>query len=396
MARIILLCMGASILIFAVIGQGWPVFAQEKEERPTQRPPLDLLLSNIDSYWKLLLERKRTEAGQYVVQSEREAFAARTTPKFTDPRIRSLEFTPRETEIKVTVVVKRNLNFGIMDWPVSEIWLFQDGNWYLRPNEPGIPGSPAERRALRIEQEENLKTELRKMLRFEKSVLDFGMVQRGMPATLSLKYSLDGSDAVPVSVEKSSALLKVEGLDSQRLLPGQDRELKITMRTDTLEGVILENLTLTARRNDVEIPFKIALQGFVYVPISFAPKVLRLNPGNEAREKTIVIRNNSKSALKLQSFSTRHKVVEVAGLPATVASGQELTLKVTQVRDVAQKDTEDTLTLVLAKPVEDVASFPVRLFLNATDKRDGLIMDPAKMFKLPKQLEGAIGKPPNP
>jgi len=209
----------ASILSILLSCSEWPVFAQAKKGTSAKKPSLDLLLSRVDSYWKLLLERKKIQAAKFVLESEREVFADRTIPNFTDPRLKSLEFTSNEDEVKVTVVVKRNLNFGIMDWPVAELWQVHNNNWYLKPYPPGIPGTAAERKALRIEQEETQKIELRKILRFEKSVIDFGMVQRGTPVTLTLKYALDGSDTVPVLIEKSSTLIKIDGFGARGLLP---------------------------------------------------------------------------------------------------------------------------------------------------------------------------------
>ena len=195
---------------------------QTKSQATTaaRKASLDLLVSRIDSYWKLMLQGKRTSAAQYVAPADREEFAGRANPKFTDPRLKSIEFSKDRTEAIVTVTVKRALPIGVMNWPVEERWAFQNSNWYVQfelksaafpggGDEPGISES-----AIRAELMER---ELREMFRLEQTVLDFGTVRQGMQVSLPLKYSLAGDESIRATTRDRPPGIVLGGLKNQRL-----------------------------------------------------------------------------------------------------------------------------------------------------------------------------------
>ncbi|MDM7997374.1 MAG: hypothetical protein QUT30_17025 [Acidobacteriota bacterium] len=357
------------------------------------KPSLDLLAARVDGYWKLLLERKKTQASAYVLPEHRDRFLDLTIAKFSDPRLKSLEPSEDRTEAKAVVTIKRVLPFGEMDWPVTATWVFKSNNWYLKLDTNSMPDekTPPPPGKIKLEAE---KYELQKRLRFEQSTLDFGMVPRGDSVSLALKYTLDGEEEIYAKINASNPAIKVQGLSNRRLLPGKSMELTVVIPTRIYEGIVYESIDLVARRSGAEAPFKFVVQGFVYVPVTFNPKILRLNPNSDAREKELLIRNNSRSMLEIQSISSPSGALELEPMPVTIPSGRQMALKLKQVREVEKANTAEKLILKFAQPVEDVAALEIPVVLNSADSRDGLIQDLLADPGIQKQIQENLKKSP--
>jgi len=357
------------------------------------KPSLDLLAARVDSYWKLLLERKRVQAAGYVLPEHRDKYLELTIAKFSEPQLKSLEPSADRMEAQVVVTIKRVLPFGEMDWPVTATWVFKSNNWYLKLDTNSMPyeKTPPPHVKIKLEAE---KYELQKRLRFEQSTLDFGMVPRGDSVSLTLKYTLDGDEGIFARIETSSPDIKVQGLRNRQLLPGKSMELTVVVPTGIYEGVVNESIDLVARNRSAEVSYKFVVQGFVYVPVTFNPKVLLLNPNSAPREKEIVIRNNSRSALEIGSFSSPSGALELEPVPLTIPSGRQMTLRVRQVREAEAPITTEKLTLKFVEPVEDVAALEIPVVLNAADTRDGLIQDPLADPGIQKQIQENLKKSP--
>jgi hypothetical protein len=372
-------------LVFLLVISQWTVWGQKaKPKAPAGRPSLDLLVSRVGIYWNLLLERKRANAAQYVISSEREKFMDRAIARFENPKIKSLLSLDDKSGVKVTVMVKRNTSFGIMDWPVTEQWVFKNGNWFLQPSQETVPG--LDQQISKIEQKDARKTELFKKLRIERSTLDFGLVKKGTEVSMKLKYSLDGNEALVAWVDKSTQDLTVEGFKSFRLQPGKSMELTVKLPTQKYEGIVQESIALKAKEQDTEVEFKIAVQGFVYVPVSADPQVVRLNPEKEMSEKEILVRNNASSSLVLQSFSSPSGAIEVEDLPLTIPPHQQGSIKVRQVQKAAHMNLSESLMITFAEPVEDWRSLTISIVLDASNTTDGVIYDPLNDPKIQEQV----------
>jgi len=357
------------------------------------RPSLDLLAARVTDYWKLLLERKKAQASNYVLPEHRDQYLELTVAKFSDPRLKSLEPSEDRTEAKVVVTIKRVLPFGEMDWPVTATWVFKSNNWYLKLDMNSMPNEKTPPPPGKIKSEAD-KYELQKRLRFEQSTLDFGMVPRGEAVSLAMKYTLNGEEEIFAKINTSNPAIKVQGLSNRRLLPGKSMELTVVVPTRIYEGVVNESIDLVARLGDAEVPFKFVVQGFVYVPVTFSPKILRLNPNNDAREKELLIRNNSRSTLEIQSFSSPSGALELEPMPLTLPSGRQTTLKMKQVREVEKANASEKLILKFAEPVEDVAALEIPVVLNSADTRDGLIHDLLAEPGIQKQIQENLKKAP--
>jgi hypothetical protein len=348
---------------------------------PINRPSFDSLINRIDSYWKLLQLRKKLQATQYIAPSDRDYFINSETPSFSDPRLKSLEFSPDRTEATATVVVKRIL-FPItqaMDWQVVEKWHFEKGNWYRCFNKTALPlqsKSGASGQKLDAQEIENVRREIREIMKIETPVLDFGTVRENAPVQLNLKYTLKGEEPLVVEYKPTGSGFVVQGLEGRQLFPGQNKELHIGVSTWYFEGEVDERLVLIAQRKGIEVPFEIKIIGKVYLPISVTPKVLIFDKSEN--EKEILISNNSKTNVDLLQVSSETGLVVIEPIPTSIPPGQKLSLKASLAKKSweIQPNTRDSIAIILAKSVDDVAAVSISVVMNSTKPKPNSITTP--------------------
>jgi hypothetical protein len=388
MKQIVLGILAAFFLIAAPAMAQAPKTVRSTTQTAPARPSLDALVTRIDGYWKLLTERKKARAGEYVIDADRDNFFSSTIPTFTNPQLKSLELSADRREATATVLVKREMQpfKRMMDWPVVERWRFERGSWYRNfPKMTKLPlpetGNPLE---LSAEESEPVKAQIRKDFKIEKTVLDFGTVRDTAPLQLSLKYTLSGKDPVLLRF-KTPLGFGIQGGDELEAKPGE-QELRLIVPAWQLEGPVHERITITARRQGVDVPFEIEVRGNVYVPVAFSPKILKFSRGEN--EKQVRIRNNSKSDIELLPISSETGEIIVEPIPAKVPAGQEVMLKVK-----LDKGTEnlkanklDSLVIPLSNPVDDVNSISISVTMNAVDTGRA-----ANAPSVPKSIADIIG-----
>lgn len=374
-----------------------PAGAQSpKTNTPPAGPSLDSLANQIDSYWKLLLQRKKHQAAEYVVPSDRDLFSSTNIPPFSDPRLKSLELSADRTEATATVIVKRALPplTQLMEWPVTEHWRFENGNWFRRFERPALPtqtGFGEARKKQEPEQNESVRSELLGMLHFEKSMLDFGTVRQGASLPLSVKYTLAGDEPLSVTLKNSAPGFTIRGLTGQYLMPGQQRELTIEVPIWNYDGAVNERVVLVAHRKGVEVPFEIAVTGNVYVPVSIVPNLLRFEKDDS--EKEVLVRNNSKSDLELRRFHTETGAVSLEPIPATILAGQQLAIKVKSAKESRDKrsQTRDNLSIDFAKPVEGMSGLSLAVVIHPEKEKANNSFNPARGVKIPPMMPAQNG-----
>jgi hypothetical protein len=349
------------------------------------RPSLDALVSRVDGYWNALLQKKKLQAAEYVAAADRDKFLSSNFTSFTSPHLKSLELSADRKEAIVTVVVNRTTPFGTrMEWPVTDKWRFEKGNWYRIPSaKPRVllPGTDNEATASGGDAE-TLMNDVRKSLKIQNTVLDFGTVREFTPLKLSLKYTLAGKEPLGAAIEFPEGFAIEGGMD-QVLYPG-DHELRIDVPTGQLDGAVNERIIIKVHKQGATVPFDIQVKGNVYVPVSIAPKSVRFQ--KEESEKEIRIRNNSKSDLELLPVYSETRQVSIQPIPVTIPPGQEIGLKVKWSKGSPSLRTNyvDTLAIPFAKPVDGVNSLSLRVILNAPEARkDGEKAGAGEDFYLP-------------
>ena len=103
------------------------------------KPSLDTLAARVRSFWNLLVAGRKTDATQYVELAGRKNFDAWQLAQLSEPRITTLEMTPKPEEVQVTVEVKRTFPPlpATFSWPVKQSWVFRGWNTTLHtPTQP--------------------------------------------------------------------------------------------------------------------------------------------------------------------------------------------------------------------------------------------------------------------
>ncbi len=339
--------------------------------KPRPLPSLDVLVIRVKSYWDLLERGRKLEALAYIEPSSRENFLERQVPEFSNPRITNLEFSGKNSEISVTVTVKRFLQpIGYLDWPVNEKWVFRNGKWLAviigkelpypvtAGGHPPAPLSPDEIG--------NRQSEVRAALQFDKQLLDFGTLRKGEMGHMELKYSLSGSEPMGIAFKNAPTDLIFEGLHDRQLMPGDNHTIALRWITANSDGAISAPFTILIQHRGVDTPYQFELRGFVYSPASAVPsRVLLLK---DQKVKEIKVRNNSQSDIEIRSFSTQTGVLKAWALPLVLTPGSEATLTVTLTAVIGVKNYQEVLSLDFAKPVEGMSSLIIPVVINYEEK----------------------------
>src|SRR5437867_3232064 len=355
--------------------QGRPT--ARSQDKP--RPSLDALIERATAYWDLLNQGKKLQALEYVEKSGRDIFASRQLPPFSEPRIIKLELGAEEKEVFLTVKVKRVMPPlpASMDWPVREKWVFRDGSWWLTVLESFIPFSAAARGEVKppSNPEEAKKREkaVRQTLQFEGSDLEFGTVRQGASVSLVLHYRLDGQEALAPEFKDVPPDLIVRGLTERKLMPGRSQKIDLELLTENYDGPVNETFTILVRHQDVEVPYGFKLRGFVYTPVSAIPRVLLFK--KDEKETEVVIRNNSKSEVRIDSIGSESGAFKMQQIPLVLSPGRQSNLKVTRILNVTGTNYRDLLSLSFARPVDGVASLTVPVILNYVEQKKKSLQD---------------------
>jgi hypothetical protein len=344
--------------------------AQSTRSAPPQgapRPSLDTLKSRAIAYWNLLARGQKSQALQYVEPSRRENFKARQTPPFSEPRVAAFALSAKAEEVSVTAEVKRivlPIPYPVF-WPVTEKWVFRNGNWFVMAENPAgllpFPTSPGQAApVLSPEESEKRRKAILEALQFETRDLEFGTVRRGDNVPLSLGYRLTGDEAFGIVLKDFPEDLLVRNLPDRKLPPGNEQKIQMELLTRTYADEVNESFTAVISHQDVEVPFEFKVHGFVYVPVSVTPRVLKFPKGE--REKEIVLKNNSKSEVIVNAVDNAG--FSVTSLPQKLSPGADCRLKVVVLSNKSDKNLQSLLSFSFAESVEGIDGLDVPVILN--------------------------------
>ena len=342
-------------------------FCLAAAEPPGRRPSLDALVTRASAYWELLAKGQKDRALEYVQPPSREAYLARQTPAFSDPRVIGLELSAAPAEVWVTVKVKRVLPLipGPVDWPVKEKWAFDGGKWLVVIAKLPSTFAPATSSQPRIpaanpEETDKERQSIGEALHFENSKIDFGTVRQGQEVPIELKYQLTGNKAMAWKVRGGPRGLMRRGSGGKELVSGEGQKIELRLLTQDHDGEISATFAVLAGSAGVEVPYEFTIHGYVYAPVSISPRALRFLKGESAKEVTL--RNNSKSALQI--IPVREMGFDVQPLPQTIAPGGECRLTVKLKLKGIQANHREDIDLRFAEPVDGMLSIGLPVIVN--------------------------------
>jgi hypothetical protein len=284
-----------------------------------------------------------------------------------------------------------------VEWPVTEHWRFEEGNWYreFKRSPPPLQGKTSEvSKPSGAQQVEDLKREIREMVRLEKTTLDFGKVNYRDAVSLRLKYTLSGNTPMEVQFRGLPSGYQVKGLVKKALQSGQ-QELTIEFLASNYDGAVKERFMLVARRRGVEVPFEVVIQGNVYVPVSFVPRLLRFRKGDQ--EKVIQVRNNSNTAVVLKALYGETGMIRMAPLPISIPAGKEAQIRAMVAGDLGavKQGSRDNLVVSFEQAVDGMSNQSLVAVLNAGAPKRDESLDPAKSREIQELIRKSKIDPPN-
>jgi len=387
-------CRGTRIAIWVTIAL--LVSAILAGPMPAQkRPSLDKLIQRVEAYWNLLLAGKKAQAQDFVEPGSRKLFLARKIVPFSEPRLVRLEPSRDGKEVLVTVEVRRSIPpLPVpIDHPVTEKWVFQGNNWFALIQQSSLPFSTASPSAKAEtpdpEEMEKRKQTIMDRLRFDHLEIDFGTVRKGHLAPATIHYELSGDEAMGLNFEKPPVDLIVRGLESWRLLPGGPHQIELELITSNLDGPVEQTHTMLVRYREVSVPFSLMLRANVYAPVSAVPPVLRFMKGE--KEKEVVVKNNSQSAVQIGSIYSQTSAFSMQPLPISIPPGESVQVKINLLKDPGRSE-RDILSLMLQPAVEGMASLEIQVLVNPPDpqKKDPSVLTPEELQQLLRKAKPPI------
>ena len=332
------------------------------------KPSLDALIRRVNSYWSLLEKGRKSQALEYVAQSSREDFLAQQAPVFSKPRVTGLDLSDKPEEVKVTVTVTRMFpQIPNIDWPVTEKWVFTNGSWFaVLPKGNWFDLLAVNRLkqapALSPQEIEQRQKEVQTALHFDSQTIDFGTVRKGKSAQFELKYDLSGSEPMEIRFKDLPPDVSVLSLTDRKLKPGSGQSVLMQWMTQNYDGALDAPFTILVKHRDVEVPYPFEIKGIVYSPLSSLPAQILLLKGETQKE--FIVRNNSKSEVRLNSVYSQSGNFNVGPLPLVLPPGGQANLNLRETASIGETNYRDIVSLALDHPVEDMVSLIIPVVVN--------------------------------
>ncbi len=361
-----------------------------RSENLARKPSLDRLTQRVADYWTFLQRGKKMEALKFATEDTRDALLARREPAFSEPRLVRLEPAAGGQVVAVTVEVKRLLPplRDFVQFPVTEEWVFQKGEWFVRVRVSVFPLASSERNGKESEREpgelERQREAILERLRFDKTEIDFGSLRKGRSASAEIEYQLSGEDPLGIKLADTPPGLVVGGLAKGQLLPGGPHKISFEFLSENYAGVVQENFSAFVRHGSASVTYEFTIRANVYAPVLAVPPTLRFDV-NET-EKEILIRNSSGSEVQIVALTSENPRFQVSPLPMTIAAGKEARLRA-RLLTKAPKNHREILNLRFAVPVEDMNSLELPVLVNPVDRPTGA---PPRLS--PEQIQKLIPK----
>lgn len=147
------------------------------------------------------------------------------------------------------------------------------------------------------------------MIKFEKTVYDFGIVGPKSSTTCEFKFKNTGNETLKIPRTMSTCGCTIARLDKKEFAPGESGDIKVTYRADKLPTKVMKSITVftnVPKRKSI----KLTIKGEVQIPIAFAPNPLELKLDQEnGAAGPITIQAKDDKPFAITSFTSSESVV---------------------------------------------------------------------------------------
>ncbi|NWG12706.1 MAG: hypothetical protein HXY20_04130 [Acidobacteria bacterium] len=357
-------------------------------------PSLDRLVARVLNYWELLLQGKKLQAMSYVEETGRPDFVARQMPSFSEPRIVRLDPAAGGREVLVTVEVKRTIPplRAPVNWPVTERWVFQKGEWFVvvpKASPALFSSGKGGQSAASAEEIEARKRTILERVRFDRTEIDLGTIRKPGSASAPVKYQLAGDESMDLEFVNAPVDLMVRGMESRQLKPGGPQSIELELLTANYpHGKVEQEFTILVSYRGASVPYQFRLSAQVYAAVSCMPPALAFGAGE--KEKDVLVSNNSSSEVRIDSAYSESGGFEITPLPSAISPGQAVTLRVKLVKPLS-KNHRERLELHFGAAVEDMQGLTIPVVVQPP-------IQPVKSGPepTPAQIEKLLRKAPPP
>ncbi|MDA2937817.1 hypothetical protein MYX75_06095 [Acidobacteria bacterium AH-259-A15] len=319
------------------------------------------------AFWSLLQQRRRREALEYVEPAGQDHFLNRRELPFASFEIRTIHFeNPKTVVVTLDVTVQLPGFPRPIKWPVSESYVFKEGNWFAKVEKSSAKDlfrAKKERsRAARIHHsgEESIAKEL-DQLKITAQRLSLGMLGQGDVIWRDIPYRNNSQLLVSVKITNSPSWVAFDKTRFE-VEPQGEGTIRLGVFTEELEGKISGEISLAIGHGSVTREHAFTLEAQVREALRIVPA--RLIVGGSA-EHEILIENNTDQELQIVRVVPSADFLEVewdADELGKIAPGARVSLKVKwEAARIPADWVGGSIRLQLAEPLAGRDSFKILL-----------------------------------
>ncbi len=357
-------------LIFAVGN----VRSQSNDQAPAQQ-----LRARIAGFWQAMQDADYDKAITFIQADSKKTFNRMPKSRVNKFQIENLKFNKDFTECDtVTIVTKPMAAMGaVFDWPLSNRWVFQDGDWYLQ-----IPWGENENPMLEAFKQQAKVTELTQPTVApvpppapQKSISDLvsatqrlvpdptnpAAVHYGEKVTLHFLFKNTGKEPIRIlSAHSDCHCTGVKKDEYPEVQPGKEGSLEAVLDTFGLPLGDIEK-KLTVQFSDLSYPLAALIQirnlpNYRVIPSRVDFGTVEMG---KAVEQTVRVINDSGHPVRILSTGNSDPRLEVSSDKTSLPAGEELVFHL-RYTPAVPGEFLDMITMLTDLQTESIVNIPIR------------------------------------
>jgi hypothetical protein len=343
--------------------------AGEAEERVRAR---------LSGFWQAVQDADYEKAITFIHPDSRRTFNKLPKTRVNQFKISSLKFNKDYTECDTTTMVSKPMPEGVIDWPLQNHWVLQDGEWYLT-----VPWGENENPMFRVFKEQRAVAELTKpsdsaappprpaktgniiamteaMNRLRPDPSNPPVVHFGEKVTF--RFSFSNEEKTPIRILSAHSDCHCTGVQSEypEVPPGQSGILEVTLDTFGLPMGMIEK-HVTVQFSDLSFPVDLPIlvqnaPNYKVVPASVEFGDIKMG---KPAEKSVRVINDSGRTVKILSRLKSDPRLELFLDKSSLTPGAEMTVLV-RYDPASPGEFLDMLMLYTDLTAEPILNIPVR------------------------------------